>query len=136
MGAWDVGAFDNDTACDWAYELESQSDTSYVSSTLAKALAVLDAYLESDVACEALAAAEVVARLRGHWGTRNSYTETVDQWVEAHPVQLPQELISQAVAAIDRVLAEPSEILELWSEGDDLARWRSSVTDLRARVAA
>jgi hypothetical protein len=28
MGAWGTGIFDNDTACDWAYDLKETSDLS------------------------------------------------------------------------------------------------------------
>lgn len=136
MGAWEVGTFDNDTAGDWGYELEAQSDTSIVSAALVSVLDCGAEYLDSDIACEGLAAAEVVARLRGNWGVRNSYTETIDTWVEGHPNQSSTELVSQAVAAIDRVMTEPSELLELWSESDDCESWRDAVADLKQRVAA
>jgi hypothetical protein len=135
MGAWDVGTFDNDAARDWAYELESQSDISMVALTLVNVLAVGAEYLDSYIASEGLAAAEVVARLRGNWGVRNSSTETIDTWVETHPTQPSTELVSQAIAAIDRVLTEPSELLELWSDSDDFVRWRNAIEDLRRRVA-
>ncbi len=134
MGAWDVGTFDNDTACDWTYGLEEHSDTSLVEAALDAILSTGSDYLDADVACEGLAAAEVVARLRGNWGARNAYTETVDQWVDAHPSTPPDDLVGRAVSAIDRVLSEPSELLELWSESQDLAGWQASVADLRARV--
>ena len=45
-------------------------------------MAVGEGYLDVDAACEGLAACEVVARLKGNWGARNAYTETVDKWVE------------------------------------------------------
>ncbi len=93
-------------------------------------------YLESDPACEALAAAEVIARLKGHWGVRDASTEAVDEWVEAHPGTPPAGLVTLAVAAIDRVLTEPSELLELWSDSADLDKWKAALTDLRARVSA
>jgi hypothetical protein len=92
--------------------------------------------LESDPACEALAAAEVIARLKGHWGVRDASTEAVDEWVEAHPGTPPAGLVTLAVAAIDRVLTEPSELLELWSDSADLDKWKAALTDLRARVSA
>jgi hypothetical protein len=135
MGAWDAGSFDNDTAGDWAFALGEQSDTTLVESTLDSVLAVGAEYLDSDVACEGLAAAEVVARLRGNWGVRSPYSEPVDQWVESHPGQPAPGLITKAVAAIDRVLSKPSELLDLWSESDQFDRWRGSVQDLRSRVA-
>jgi hypothetical protein len=135
MGAWDVGTFDNDTACDWAYGLEGEPDTGLVAETLAEIITVGAEYLDADAACEGLAAAEVVARLRGNWGERNAYTETVDNWVESHPGQPPAELVSAALAAIGRVLTEPSELLELWSETEDFGRWRDGMEELRRRVS-
>ena len=133
MGAWGVGTFDNDTACDWAYSLEEAQDLSIVSDALSRALDVGDEYLDSDDACEGLAACEVVARLKGNWGRRNSYTEVVDKWVTAHPQAHNEELVRQAIAVIDRVVAPPSELLEVWEEGD-ATKWREAIEDLRRRV--
>jgi hypothetical protein len=56
MGAWGVGVFDNDTACDWASKLEVSKDVSAVREAIGRTLALGDAYLNEDVACEALAA--------------------------------------------------------------------------------
>ena len=135
MGAWDADTFDNDTACDWAYELENSEDLSYVQQTLNAVLEVADEYLDSDIACEALAASEVLARLKGNWGKRNSYTETVDKWVEAHAQSPPQNLVEVALSVIDRIRKEPSELLELWEEGDG-TEWHAAVDNLRDRVAS
>lgn len=136
MGAWGVGTFDNDTACDWASELEPQSDHRFLAATLSKVLEVEDEYLDSDVACEGLAAAEVIARLGGRWGTRDTYTEAVDRWVQNHPAEPPLQLRKQAVAVIERILAEPSELLELWSESDEFETWKSTLADLQERLSA
>jgi hypothetical protein len=133
MGAWGVGTFDNDTACDWAYGLEGADDLALVRGTLNRVLAVGGDYLDSDAACEGLAACEVIARLKGKWGVRNPYTETVDKWVKGH-ASLPYDgLVPLATAVIDRVLTKPSELLELWEEGD-ATEWKRAVQDLRARV--
>jgi hypothetical protein len=135
MGAWGVGTFDNDTACDWAYGLEEADDFTLVRGTLDRVLTVGGDYLDSDTACEGLAACEVIARLKGKWGVRNPYTETVDKWVEGH-ASLPYEgLVPLASAVIDRVLMKPSELLELWEEGD-ATDWKRAVQDLRGRVEA
>jgi hypothetical protein len=135
MGTWGTGTFDNDTACDWAYDLEESHGTTRVHDAIAKVLTAEGEYLDSDVACEGLAACEVVARLKGNWGTRDSYTKTVDAWVQAHPVTPPAALVHEALRAIDRILQPPSELLELWDEGDGGAEWRAGIADLRARVA-
>ncbi|MEA3308039.1 MAG: DUF4259 domain-containing protein [Chloroflexota bacterium] len=135
MGAWGVNTFDNDTACDWKYELQDIDDLSLVRKTLTRVLAVGNEYLDSDAACEGLAACEVIARLKGNWGIRDAYTESLDQWVENHPIEPPTDLVNQALAAIDRVLTVPSELMELWDEGGENKEWHDAVEDLRSRVA-
>src|SRR5450432_135742 len=118
MGAWGGDTFDNDTACDWTYDLEGAEDLSFVRETLARVTAIGSEYLDSDGACAGLAACEVLARLKGNWGVRNAYTGTVDKWVSAHQGQPPADLIATALLVINRVLSPPSELLELWSESD------------------
>ncbi|MCC6899205.1 MAG: DUF4259 domain-containing protein [Polyangiaceae bacterium] len=135
MGAWDVGTFDNDTASDWAYELHGSEDLGLVESAIEAVLITASDYLDADEACEALAACEVLARLRGRWGDRTPHTEAVDGWVEAHPMSPPEDLLARAVEAIDRILAEASELRELWDESDEGDKWRATVAELRARLA-
>jgi hypothetical protein len=136
MGAWGIDIFENDMACDWVNELEGTSDLSLIESTLDEVLNVGADYLDADLAQEALAAAETVARLKGNWGIRDSSTETIDKWVEANRLIPPQALIEKALKAIERVLSGPSELLELWSEGEDFTVWEESVKDLSKRLSA
>ena len=86
MGAWGEFAFDNDTANDWAYGLMT-SDLSLVEYAFDELEEVGDDYLDQDVACNALAACEVIARLRGNPGYKNAFTEKVDEWVAAHKLK-------------------------------------------------
>jgi Domain of unknown function (DUF4259) len=134
MGAWGTGIFDNDTACDWAYGLEETSDLSLIESTLDKVIKIGAEYLDDSEAEEALAAAETVARLKGNWGIRDSYTETMDKWVETTRLIPPQALIEKALKAIERALSGPSELLELWGEVEDFPAWEESVKDLSNRL--
>ena len=136
MGTWSTDSFGNDTACDWAYDLEQVSDLALVRETLQKVVACGGDYLEANEAEEAIAAAEVIARLKGNFGERNSYTETTDNWVAAHSQQPPQDLIALAASALDRILKPPSELLELWKEGEDFETWKSSVLDLKNRTTS
>jgi hypothetical protein len=136
MGAWGTGIFDNDTACDWAYDLKDTSDLSLIESALDKVLKVGAEYLHASDAEKALAAAEVVARLKGNWGIRDSYTEKMDKWVETTRLIPPQALIEKALKAIERVLSGPSELLELWAEGEEFIVWEESVKDLSKRLSA
>lgn len=136
MGAWGAGTFDNDTACDWAGALEGHNDLALVERTVDKVLAIGGDYLEALEAEEALAAAEVLARLRGHWGLRNAYTAVVDDWVERTKLVASAELIGKATKAIERIVTEPSELLELWAESNELDLWKASVEELRERLQA
>src|SRR5687768_3509979 len=116
MGAWGVGSFDNDTACDWSHDLEEGDDLSLVHAAID---AVLGGNQDAHSACQALAAAEVVARLKGNWGTRDAYTEGLDAWVVAHPSVPTADLIQRASSAIDLILDGDNELAELWDDEDE-----------------
>lgn len=81
MGAWGELAFDNDEANDWAYDLADVDDLSLVEAAFSELESVSATYVDAHVACNALAACEVLARLQGNFGYRNAYTEKVEQWV-------------------------------------------------------
>ena len=135
MGAWSHESFGNDDAADWIAQLEEQNDLGLVKSTLDAVLAIGDDYLEAPEASEAIAAAEVVARLQGRPGNGDADTEAVDEWVARVKLPAPPALIAKARRALDRILTEPSELMELRDESEDAAAWRASVEDLKARLA-
>jgi len=136
MGTWGHNAFDNDTANDWKYGLEEVDDLSLVEETIAAALGDIDAeYLDADIACEALAACEVIARLRGNAGYRDSYTEDVDAWVKAHPQAPSPALVADALKLLDHVIKPGNELRELWEESGEVDDWAATVRDLRLRCA-
>jgi hypothetical protein len=132
MGAWGFLAFDNDDANDWAASLEKTADLSMVDSAFDK-VEIADLYLEAPDASIALAACEVLARLRGRVGYQNAYTAAVDRWVAAHPMVPSPELLARASWVIDVILGPQSELRELW-EGADAKSWLASVEDLRRRL--
>jgi hypothetical protein len=131
MGAWANDPFGNDTALDWVSGLEDTDDLSLIETTIQAVLDAGEEYLEAPAGDEAIAAADVLARLKGRFYVRNSYTESIDDWVAAHPIKPSPELISKALQALDRILNEPSELLELW-EGDD--DWRQQIAALKERL--
>lgn len=134
MGAWDHTTFGNDDACDWGGDLSEHEDLSFVHETLDKVIQTGQEYLEAPDASNAIAAAEVVARLQGNYGIRNAYTELVDEWVASHPLPVPPELARKAHDALDRILARPSELLELWEESESSHAWKDTVTELKGRI--
>jgi hypothetical protein len=133
MGAWDATSFGNDTANDWAYDLEECNDLSYIESTLQEILDTGADYLDSGPATEAIAAAEVLAWLRGKPTPVDAYTETIAAWVAAHPIQPPTTIIQKALSALDRIQQQPSELPELWEHDP---AWTASVADLRNRLTS
>ena len=133
MGAWAEDTFGNDSACDWTGTFLEDPGLSAVRSAIDAVLSN-DDYLESDEACECLAACEVTARLQGRWGKRNAYSEEIDQWVESHPTTVPEDLKQSADAAIERILGPDSELQELWDDGSRNDLWHQEIDDLRQRV--
>ena len=132
MGAWGNGIFENDTAADWVYQLEGCTDLSIIDKTLDNALHA--DYLDSDDACEALAAIETLTRLQGRGGEPSAYTEAVDQWVAANPLAVSLPIIEKSLKVIDLTLSSNSELFELWAETDELDDWKNEINDLRQRL--
>jgi hypothetical protein len=133
VGAWGAASFENDTASDWFFVVEEAPDPGAV-----MAAAIDDAlseagYLEADVCCEAIAAAELCAACAGQLPPR--LPDHVLAWVQAHAHSPQADEISQAVQAVARVRAE-SELRELWDEASDDPHneWLALVDDLLARL--
>jgi hypothetical protein len=134
MGAWSCESFGNDDACDWSFELRGVDDLSLIEATLDAVLASGDEYLEAPEASQAIAAAEAIARLQGNFGVCDSYSQPVDEWVASVKLDPPRELARKALRVLDRILQEPSELLELWEESGEGTAWTKAMTDLRARI--
>lgn len=128
MGAWGTGAFDNDDASDWVYELE-KSGLAAVEAAIADALRATD--LEAPVDTNAIAAGEVVAAALGRPAA--TLPDDVQDVVERLAGTVTAEHARRARTAVEGVL-ESSELAELWAEADEEAAWRSGVEDLLARL--
>lgn len=133
MGAWVEGAFGNDTACDWAGDFADKPSVEAVEQAI-KTILDADEYLDSDGACEGLVAIEIVARLKGNWGERSAYSEEVDKWIESVNIKPSAELVSDAEKALLRILAENSELQELWDEDGVNETWHQEMDGLLIRV--
>ncbi len=133
MGAWAEDTFGNDTACDWIGMFLEDPGLETVMQAI-DTVREADDYLDSDDACNCLAACEVLARLQGKWGVKNAYSEDLDAWVEANPMKVPQDLKRAADSAIDRILGPDSELLDLWDEDGRNDAWHAAMDDLRLRV--
>jgi hypothetical protein len=134
MGAWGAGPFDNDDACDWAYDLP-KGRVKYIRNTLqAVTNARADEYVEAPECSSAIAAAEAVAAMHGK-GLKK-LPEDVDAWVATKP-KPDAELKSLAVAALERI-GSSSELKELWDEGgpdsENAKQWYGHLEDLKSRL--
>lgn len=132
MGAWSHKPFGNDTACDWAYGLDEQRDLSLIAEAIQAVLDNGTDYLDSDLASEAVAAAEVLAKMLGRGTQADSNTEAVDIWVKSIEAKPPQDLLSRAAGALARIMGPDSELRELWEDSEDFSRWESSIKTLQS----
>jgi hypothetical protein len=112
MGTWDATVFGNDNAADWAGDLVDVNDEQLVGDALQRAVGA--DYLESFEGEETLAAAEIVAAAAGRPTLPNAYNERALAWATDRPGLV--ELTPLAVRAVERVLAENSELQALWQE--------------------
>jgi hypothetical protein len=134
MGTWGAGIFENDNACDFAAAVADGGGIALVDQVVDRVLACGSNYLEAPDAQECLAAADIIARLNGSPGEASAYTAAVDAWIGSARASVSAEMIDKARQAINRVLAPPSELVELWKESKDFDRWRRSVEGLSGRL--
>ena len=139
MGAWGYGYFEDDSALDFAAEVE---DAAQPATVLREALqtALQAEYLESEEGSAVIVAAAYIDQ-QLH-GTRfspagRSKPLAVDSFAERHPAVDLAPLRETAVAALRRVLAPDSELHELWAENEtDYPAWRQGVEQLLQRLSA
>ncbi|MEV5913423.1 DUF4259 domain-containing protein [Streptomyces chartreusis] len=128
MGTWDIGPFENDTAADFANDLDDAAEGER--ETLIRRVLMRSAdnqdYLEAPYAEEAVAAAALIAA-QCPGGEPVSPHHGPDEPVPS----LPTDLSRLAVEALDRVLSDESELSELWGEAEDGRRWRDSIRQMR-----
>jgi Domain of unknown function (DUF4259) len=135
MGAWGAGLFDNDDARDWAADFERAPSQQALREAFEAVIGVED-YLERDPGSHALAAAEVLAAARGR--SCRDLPPALRNWAVANQGVATPDLVTQALAAIDRVMTvESSEVAQLWAEtarDADADAWLANVGDLRRRL--
>lgn len=133
MGCWGIGNFDNDDAMDWACELSEGTGFRPVDRVLLAPCNV--EYLDAPEACEALAAAEVVAALLGH--PASDLPVDVARWVAEHRWIDARPYREVALLHVRAVLGNNSELRALFAEGEaDFPFWKATVEALIARLSS
>lgn len=135
MGAWGYGSLENDTASDWLYELEHADNFSAIEAKLDEVMSMGDDYLDSDVAQEALAAVEALAYVqRGKGSPMTPSFAIITSWAEKVSSVVPDELKHKALATVERITQQPSELLSLYQEAESESEWRAEIESLKARL--
>jgi hypothetical protein len=129
MGAWGSGSFENDDAVDWVGGLSDSKNLAPVKAAI-DAVAKATGYIEAPDCSTAIAAAEVVAAMRGH-----AMTGLPPEVVTFVTRRLPVDagLINAAKKAVSRVL-DDSELRALWEEGPDFKAWSDGLRGLLQRL--
>jgi hypothetical protein len=115
---------------DWIEELQAEGLPA-AGGALAAIEELTPDYLEAPVCAAALAAAEVIAALRGKPALE--LPEEITRWVATNPGDPGGELVDIAKRAVDAIAAR-SELKELWEESGDFDEWHATVNDLRVRL--
>ena len=132
MGTWGVGVFKNDDALDWLHELEETESLEAIQQAV-DAVNATAGYLEAFKCCAALAAAEIVAALKGRPG--KVYPDNAQQWISRHAPSPGEGLVESCAKATERIQSD-SELKTLWEETDEYASWQAVVRDLTDRLKA
>ncbi|MGF1341466.1 DUF4259 domain-containing protein [Streptomyces flavovirens] len=134
MGTWGMGHFDSDTAADFTGSLddappgkrEALIEEALTSAARTGAEEYLDAY---DGVVAVAAAALLAAQMPGGAPVDSVYGPD-------DPLPpLDPKLRGLAVRALDRVVADESELLELWADVNQDEQWSAGVRSLRASLA-
>ncbi|MFE1291186.1 DUF4259 domain-containing protein [Streptomyces sp. NPDC058751] len=132
MGTWDVGPFDNDTAADFAGDLDeaAEGERERMIRRVLERVADAEDRLDTPDAERAVAAAALVV------AQHPDGEPACSVYGPSEPLpEFPADFRTLAVEALDQVIAEPSELAELWGEAQDGPKWRQGVVRLRGILA-
>ncbi|MCM2315888.1 MAG: DUF4259 domain-containing protein, partial [Thermoanaerobaculia bacterium] len=128
MGTWGVHAFENDIALDWVDE--SDPKLVQVEKALDKVISTpSDVYLDADDGQVGWAAAELVAVYHGRNAPGSPLKESLfTRLKRSLGLQKPNpprpDMIAKALASLDRLVGQNSELAELWNESESAQEWK------------
>ena len=132
MGAWGSGSFENDDASDWIADFCDDPDEGLISDALSTVAEMgADEYLEAPDCSVGLAAAEIVAALKG--APNPDMPDEATECVSTLKIKAEPGMISLASRAVERIKTN-SELKELWDESENPAEWYAAVATLEARL--
>ncbi|MGR6874022.1 DUF4259 domain-containing protein [Pseudomonas sp. HK3] len=129
-GSWGAGSFENDSAADWVYELESSKSPSFLLTVFA--VVPPAGYIEVDTCSAAIAAADVVAALKD--GKTKQLPKVVATWVKSNESGYKPNMATKALEVISFCKSmKRSELAQLWKEGQS-NNWLSQISKIEARL--
>jgi hypothetical protein len=90
-------------------------------------MAKRDGYMEAPDGCQLVAAAAVVAAACGKSPT--GLSPGLAEWIQGKEAVL-KYLAPAALAAIQRVRSDASELRDLWQESDDFSAWSADLESI------
>jgi hypothetical protein len=131
MAAWGAGSFENDEAMGWVARVVASDGYGLVIRALGEAIE--EEPLSVKTACEAIAAAEVVATAKG--ATPAKLPAELRDWITDNKATLSAELLVTAIDAVEAAAAEGSELRATWDGAIDRgAAFEAAANDLLARL--
>ena len=132
MGAWGADSFENDDAADWIADFCDTPDQAVIVNTLS-AVVHLDAreYLEASDCSVGIAAAEVVAALKG--APNSNLLESTRTCLSSLKFKADPNLIALALKTTERIKTN-SELKELWDESENPEEWHQAIGNLEERL--
>ena len=100
-GGWGTGAFENDDALDFVYELQEYDAYEMLRSSLGEDCSS-SAYIDAMVGGRAIAAAEVIAAVEGN--AASDFPEDLADVVASLEGRMDKELVSSAKSCVKNVL--------------------------------
>jgi len=132
MGAWGTDILDNDAAQDFIAAILDENNLAMIEEAIERVLKTGDEELEAPDAEEAIAAVDIISRL-----LQFDEDDEIDEedelavWISNCEEEPDDVLVENARKAIERILTDPSELLELWQESDDFETWERGVRALQ-----
>ena len=130
-GTWGHGAFENDHALDWVYDVEKSGTAETVRDALK--LSSGQGHIDATDAEEALVAVEIVAASLGN--PAEDFPDELKGWLQRQSTEALRALVPDALDAIDRIIdPKQSELYALWDEQDDAKAWLAHAARLKSRL--
>lgn len=129
MAGWGTGSFENEDAQNFLGQLKSLGIDD-LRQILARAADVRD-YMEAPESSVAIAAAEVVAALKG--APSSNLPREIADWISATGSGSTTDLNELARRAVSKIRSS-SELKDLWLEAEGLNEWSAVLRDLEQRL--